>query len=81
MKRFVSLRAWAAVAALVAVAAGAGRLPAVSATPAALPTPPAPPAVRPVTQQLFGTTVTDRYRYFRGHFGPGRSDFCHLGST
>jgi prolyl oligopeptidase len=64
MKRFVSLRSWGVGAVLVAVAAGAARLPAVSATPAALPTPPPPAVVRTVTQRLFGTTVTDRYRYF-----------------
>lgn len=29
-----------------------------------LPTPPPAPAVRPVTQTLYGTKVTDRYRYF-----------------
>ncbi len=29
-----------------------------------MPAPPPPPAVRPVTDHLFGTTVTDRYRYF-----------------
>jgi len=40
-------------------------LPSLSAaSSASLPVPPPPPAVRPVTQKLFGTTVTDRYRYF-----------------
>ena len=39
-----------------------GMLIAVGAGPS--PAPPPPPAVHPVTQQLFGTTVTDRYRYF-----------------
>jgi len=37
-------------------------LPAAAAP--AVPTPPPPPAVRAVTQNLYGTTVTDRYRYF-----------------
>ncbi|HEV8020082.1 MAG TPA: hypothetical protein VGP41_02390, partial [Candidatus Lustribacter sp.] len=54
MKRFAAFRSLAA----------AGALAAVAAAPASLPVPPAPPAVRPVIQHLFGTTVTDRYRYF-----------------
>lgn len=39
-----------------------GMLLAAGAAP--MPAAPPPPAVRPVTQNLFGTTVTDRYRYF-----------------
>lgn len=54
MKRFASFRSLAALGVLAAVAAA----------PGALPVPPPPPAVRPVTQHLFGTNVTDRYRYF-----------------
>ena len=54
MKRLAFPRSLAALCVLVAVAAA----------PAPLPVPPPPPAVRPVTQNLFGTTVTDRYRYF-----------------
>ena len=54
MKRFASHRSLAALGILAVIAAG----------PTPLPVPPPPAAVRPVTQQLFGTTVTDRYRYF-----------------
>jgi prolyl oligopeptidase len=54
MKSLVSFRPLLALGVLAAVAAG----------PAPLPTPPPPPAVRPVTQTLYGTKVTDRYRYF-----------------
>lgn len=55
MKCFASFRSLVALGVLVTVAAAA---------PAPLPTPPPPPAVRPVTQTLYGTKVTDRYRYF-----------------
>jgi prolyl oligopeptidase len=36
----------------------------IAAAPQPLPTRPPVPATRPVTQNLYGTTVTDRYRYF-----------------
>ena len=54
IERLASIRLLAALGALAAVAAA----------PLPLPSPPPPPAVRPVTQHLFGTAVTDRYRYF-----------------
>src|ERR1019366_4131417 len=50
--KYAFVRSLGALGMLLAVAAGP--------SPAA----PPPPAVRPVTQTFFGTTVTDRYRYF-----------------
>jgi prolyl oligopeptidase len=69
MKRF------AVVLALVA-------LPSLSiASSAPLPAPPAPPAVRPVTQHLYGTTVTDRYRYFEDLKRPDVQQFFRTQNT
>ncbi|MGA2395512.1 MAG: prolyl oligopeptidase family serine peptidase [Candidatus Lustribacter sp.] len=56
MKCLASFRSLVVLSVLVAVAA--------APAPAPLPTRPPPPAVRPVTQTLYGTKVTDRYRYF-----------------
>ena len=76
MKRFALPRSLAALGILVSLAAGAGRLPASSAA-APLPVPPPPAAVRPVTQELFGTKVTDRYRYFEDLKRPDVQQFFH----
>jgi prolyl oligopeptidase len=47
-------------------------------TPAPLPTRPPAPAVRPVTQNLYGTSVTDRYRYFEDLSGPDVQRYFRL---
>jgi len=55
--------------------AALGMLVAMAAAP--LPAPPPPPAVRPVTQHLYSTTVTDRYRYFEDLKSPDVQRFFH----
>jgi prolyl oligopeptidase len=74
MKRLRYLRSLAALGVVAILAAGAGRSSAAPAV-APLPSPPPPPAVRPVTQRLYGTTVTDRYRYFEDRKRPDVQQF------
>ncbi len=65
----------------LALLASIVRLPASSAVPAPLPSPPPPPAVRPVTEDLFGTKVTDRYRYFEDLKRPDVQQFFRAQNT
>jgi prolyl oligopeptidase len=72
MKRLVYVQP---LAFLAAIACGALSLPAISAV---APLPPPPAAVHPVTQTFYGTTVTDRYRYFEDLKRPDVQKFFRL---
>ena len=62
-----SLFAPFAVAALALTCVGGARA-------ATFPAPPPVPSPQPTTDVYFGTSVTDPYRYFEEHEGPGRGE-------